>query len=262
VALREPLLRAARRAAEQLLEASAGHPQARAVVEVGVVQAERAVFLDIDQVIEDRSDVLRLPVRSQPHHLVLARVDLEAEIGRERGVGQPQRVREVDLPAHLERVAFPEAHGRGRPFPHPVHGQHRGFLEGRGEEGAGGVALVVLGEQEAVLPVVARGVDLKLLLQQSLLEQLLLEPHRHGHGERPEAAGGEGHVGLQQTLELEERLVVESHVVDVAQAHAGCLRQYSIAWRGKRALCFLRVKRSSWAAATIRPSSTSAAALS
>jgi hypothetical protein len=39
-------------------------------------------------------------------------------------------------------------------------------------------------------------------------------------------------------------------------------RQNAIAFAGKPESCFLRVKRSSWAAATMRPSSISAAALS
>ena len=48
----------------------------------------------------------------------------------------------------LERVA-PADRDRGRrPLADAVHGQHRGLLERRGKEGGGGVALVVLGEEQ------------------------------------------------------------------------------------------------------------------
>ena len=78
-----------------------------------------------------------------------------------------------------------------------------------------------------------------------------------------EAARREREIGLEQPLELEERLVVEHDVVELAQPAAG-LGQ-TIGDRARResaASCFLRVKRSSCAAATMRPSTTRAAALS
>ena len=51
-------------------------------------------------------------------------------------------------------------------------------------------------------------------------------------------------------------------MVDLVERDAGLARQYATACLGNRESCFLRVKRSSCAAATISPSSTSAAALS
>src|SRR5262249_48808116 len=45
--------------------------------------------------------------------------------------------------------------------------------------------------------------------------------HRNGHRERPQAAWREREIGLEQALELEERLVVEDNVVDLIQRHAG-----------------------------------------
>jgi hypothetical protein len=56
-------------------------------------------------------------------------------------------------------------------------------------------------------------------VEQVLLEQLFPEPDRERHRERREAAEREGEVRLEQPLELEEGLVVEGHVVDVAHRH-------------------------------------------
>ena len=72
----------------------------------------------------------------------------------------------------------------------------------------------------------------------------------------------EREVGLEQPLELEERLVVERHQSMSAARVPVLSRHERIASCGKPASCFLRVKRSSCAAATTRPSTSSAAALS
>ena len=56
-----------------------------------------------------------------------------------------------------------------------------------------------------------------------LLEQLLLEPLRHRRSEGRKAARSECDIGFDQTLELEERLVVEGDRVDVGKRHAGGL---------------------------------------
>ena len=72
-----------------------------------------------------------------------------------------------------------------------------------------------------------------------------------------------GEIGFEQPLELDERLLEEDDVVDVVEIDVARLQ--AIADRVGRespASCFLRVKRSSCAAATMRPSSTRAAALS
>src|SRR5438270_3425503 len=77
----------------------------------------------------------------------------------------------------------------------------------------------MLREEQATLPVVVGGEPPKLRLEQRLLEQLLFEPHRDGHRERAEASWRERHIGLQQTLELQEWLVVEDDVVDPIERH-------------------------------------------
>ena len=80
----------------------------------------------------------------------------------------------------------------------------------------------MLGEQQALLPVEVRlPASVNLVAQQRLLEQLFLQPQRHRHAERAEAARRKGEIGLEQPLELQERLVVEGDVVDVGQRDAG-----------------------------------------
>ena len=84
-----------------------------------------------------------------------------------------------------------------------------------------------------------------------------------GHEERAEAARRDAEIGLEDALELEQRLVVEADVGQVLDAMPGLrCRQYATACAGNAASPFLRVKRSSWAAATISPSRSRQAALS
>ena len=69
-----------------------------------------------------------------------------------------------------------------------------------------------------------------------------------------------GDVGLEQPVELDQRLLVEADQIELLVVMPASRRQYATARDGKSASCFLRVKRSSCAAATIRPSSTRHAA--
>ena len=79
---------------------------------------------------------------------------------------------------------------------------------------------MMLGEQELPLDVLAGAAFPQVIAQQPLLEQLLLEPHRQRHAERGEAPGRERQIGLEQALELQERLVVERDVVDPVEIGA------------------------------------------
>jgi hypothetical protein len=118
-------------------------------------------------------------------------------------------------------LTLAEAERGRRPFADAVHAEDRGLFERRREERRRGVALVMLAEQQALLPVEVGLPLLHLVAQQRLLEQLLLQPQRHGHAEGVEAARREGEVGLEQPFELEERLVVEGDIVDVRHLDAG-----------------------------------------
>lgn len=95
---------------------------------------------------------------------------------------------------------------------------------GEAKNDAGRVAQVVFRKQQALKPVHARFDSLELLGQQVLLKQLLAQPQRHRHAKRFEAARRECQVGLEQALELQERLVVEGDVIDLGQADAGLVQ--------------------------------------
>ena len=72
-------------------------------------------------------------------------------------------MREMDFLHHFQRVAAPERQRCRRPFADAIHGQDRRLLEWRGEKRRGGMALVMLGEQQPVVAVVIRREALELL---------------------------------------------------------------------------------------------------
>src|SRR5438067_1141462 len=57
-----------------------------------------------------------------------------------------------------------------------------------------------------------------------LLEQLLFEPEWDCHAKGAKAFGRKGHVGFEQALELEERLIVEHDMIDVAERDLALLQ--------------------------------------
>src|SRR5262249_51280697 len=128
-----------------------------------------------------------------------------------------ERVREVDLLHGGQLAATPERDGGGGPLADPVHREHHRFGERRSEERAGRVAQVMLAEEYARAPVDVGRESPQLPHQVRLLEQLLAAPHRHRHAERTEPGGGERQVRLEETLELEEGLVVERDMVDLGR---------------------------------------------
>ena len=152
VPLFEHGLRAARRPAKQLVEPVVGHRQPLAVVEILHVHPEAAVRLQVDQVLEDQVLIDGLSVRGQAHQLVFAAVDLETAVVGERRIEQPQRMRELQLPQQPQLVAFADAERRRAPLAHAVNGQDGGPLEGAGKESAGGMAFVVVGEDQPRVP--------------------------------------------------------------------------------------------------------------
>ncbi len=189
-----------RRAAEHVVEAAVGHAQRGQVAEVLPVDRERAVVVEVDQVVEDGVHVAGLAVGGEAHQLVLAGVDPEAAVVGERGVEQAEGVREVELADHLDLMAPPHPDARGGPLPHPVEGQDRRGLERRGEEGRSGVALVVLGVPEVPGSLVAQGGQLGL---DALADpQLLAQPDRHRPVERGEPLRRGAEVGAQEPDEV------------------------------------------------------------
>ena len=61
-------------------------------------------------------------------------------------------MREADLLEDLDLAPGAVAVGGGGPLADAVHGEDRGLLEGRVEEGARGVRAVVLAEEEGPVP--------------------------------------------------------------------------------------------------------------
>ena len=105
--------------------------------------------------------------------------------------------------------ALADAEGGGGPLADAVHGEDGRLLEGGGQEARGGVAHVVLGEEDRPL------VGLELLADDRGHPELLVEPHRHRLAEGVERAREGGDVGREHPLELQERLVVEADRVEL-----------------------------------------------
>src|SRR5258708_24987592 len=80
---------------------------------------------------------------------------------------------------------------------------------------------MMLAEQQPLLPVELRILGLERVGEQRLLKELLPQPQWQRHAKRREAARTVGEVGLQQALELDERLVVEHDPVDIPERDAG-----------------------------------------
>ncbi len=57
----------------------------------------------------------------------------------------------------------------------------------------------------------------QFLLEKILEEEFFPQPDGHSRGERAETAGGVCEIGLEQTLELDQRFVVEDHMIDVVE---------------------------------------------
>src|SRR5690348_14470691 len=102
---------------------------------------------------------------------------------------------------------------RCRPLPDAIDGQDRRVIEGGREEGAGCMALVVLRVED-----VAVKWALALLLgpespdrraELPVREELLLHPEGTGLQEASESAGCDRQIRLQDSVELEERLIIE-----------------------------------------------------
>ena len=82
--------------------------------------------------------------------------------------------------------------------------------------------LVMLGKQQlpaAPCPCSRRA--LPVPFQGGLQIELFLQPDRHGRDKGAEAPRRIGQVGLQQPLELDQRLVVEDDLIDIGQRDTG-----------------------------------------
>src|SRR4051812_2170671 len=80
---------------------------------------------------------------------------------------------------------------------------------------------VMLREQQPVTNRFARAKVLELPSEHRLLEQLVVEPNRHRSAKRAESMWREGDVRLEETLELQEWLLVVGDVIDRIERRAG-----------------------------------------
>lgn len=117
---------------------------------------------------------------------------------------------EADLLQQLDAVAATDPNRRRRPFADTVEGQDRRLLERGRKVRAGGVRLVVAGVDDSS-PVATAQAAADLAGD----VELLAEPHGQGLSKAREPSRRMGDVGLDEPLELGQRLLVESHVIEL-----------------------------------------------
>ena len=228
VPLLQGRLRRARRAAQETMEPSIGHRQPLAVLEIVHVEPEAAVGFEVHQMLEDQVPVDRLPVRGQTHQLVFAAVDLEAAIVGKRRIQQAQRVGERDVVDQADAIPFADTVGGRAPLADPVQGHDRRPVEGAREKRAGGMALMMIGEDQ---PGTRR--PSQTAAQGPPHVQLVLEPQRHRQAKTAEPRRREGQVGLQQALELGQRFVIKGNIVQVLRRDSAFLQTIAESLRGE-----------------------------
>src|SRR5207245_805361 len=131
----------------------------------------------------------------------------------------------------FEIIAAPDAEGRRGPLADSIDRKDRGFLEGRWAEGARGVRLMVLGVKQLALVAVQPATEV------AVHEELFRHPQGPRQAERAETLRGDAEVGLQDPLELEERLVVEPDVRQVRRPDPRCLEAvlHGVLWERRLA---------------------------
>src|SRR2546423_993285 len=125
--------------------------------------------------------------------------------------GDSARQREILLARETVRRA---RHAQHDLFADAVDGEDGRFVERRGEKSTRRMGLVMLGVQQRSLIVAERLAELPILIE------LLLHPERSRAQEGGEAAGGDREIGLENALELQERLVIEADICDVPAGDA------------------------------------------
>ena len=129
LASRDLRIRLPRRATEERVEPRIGHQRRIEIAECLRVQPDGAVIANLDQFVADHLREARFPVWGQPHQLVLARVDLESAVVRERAVEQAERVRIAHFLQQLDVRSIAGTDRAGRPFADAIDRQDRGALK-------------------------------------------------------------------------------------------------------------------------------------
>ena len=165
-------------------------------------------------------------VRRQSHHFVLAAVDSETGVVSEGAVEQSQAVGKAQFFQQRDLVSLADADRAGGPLADAVDRQDRGFFERRRIERAGGMALVMIAEEQFPLkllaelssprarssspPAFASSVRIKSGIQSFSFIQ-------SGIAFRNELKSGRRvvEIGFEQTIKFQQRLVVEADVVEL-----------------------------------------------
>src|SRR5687768_14339879 len=123
----------------------------------------------------------------------------------------------MKLTLQLEAVSRAITRGAGGPLADTVERQDHCLLERGRIERAGCVTLMMLREEQLSTHVRASVDRRKFFEQKTLLEELFPQPHRHREPKGGETARRETKIRLEQPLEFEKRLVVESDMVDIGE---------------------------------------------
>ena len=79
------------------------------------------------------------------------------------------------------------------------------------------MAQMVLGEEQPLVPVEVGRELFSSCAGDCFWNSFSLEPQRHRHAKRREAARRESEIGFEQPFEFQEWLVVEDDVIDIAE---------------------------------------------
>ena len=104
----------------------------------------RAVRLQDERIVEEGGESLGVPVRRQPHDLVLVGVEVEAEMQRHDRVEDPDRVRRRDPQQRLEMAVAHVIRGPAVGLAHAVDHDHGALVPTGGECRRRGVRAVVV----------------------------------------------------------------------------------------------------------------------
>ncbi len=126
-------------------------------------------------------------------------------------------MRKLNLGFDPYMIAFTYPEARSSPFSHSVHGEERGSFERRRKERARCMSFVMF--RKIDFPFISQA-----LADQIRNVQLLLQPEWHGHEERCPTPRSKGQIRFQESLKLEDGLVVEYDIVQIGRCDTG-LRQ-------------------------------------
>src|SRR5436190_2442533 len=141
-------------------------------------------------------------------------------------------MRKGQLPKNGNVLVLAVCDGRRRPLANAVDRHDRRISEWRRIERARRMRQVMLWEinRRPAVPELRQ-----MLVEEALHEQFFLDPDRYGGRKAQKAARGKPMIRFEQTLELQQRLVVERDGVEVLVFPTGLLQHVSsrVNWEGR-----------------------------